>query len=88
MTKPICPRCHGFIPSNERPGEYPGAISRADNKTEICSDCGTEEALVLLTPAYNWPIQLHDFPDEKVQAAIERSNEATTIIVADKSNTI
>jgi hypothetical protein len=88
MTKPICPRCHGFIPSNERPGEYPGALSRADNKTEICSDCGTEEALVLLTPAYNWPIQLHDFPEEKVLAAIERSNEATTIIVADKSNTI
>ena len=25
--------------------EYP-AISRADNKTEICSSCGTDEAMI------------------------------------------
>lgn len=42
---PICPKCSGFIPNNETPGAYPGAISRVDNKTEICSACGTEEAL-------------------------------------------
>jgi hypothetical protein len=42
---PICPKCDGYIPNNENPGAYPGAISRADNKTEICSDCGTQEAL-------------------------------------------
>lgn len=42
----ICPRCNdNFIPTNEHPGQYPGALSRADNKTEICSACGTEEAL-------------------------------------------
>lgn len=42
----ICPRCQAdWIPCNERPGEYPGAISRADNKTEICSACGEDEAL-------------------------------------------
>lgn len=42
----ICPRCKdNWIPCNERPGEYPGAISRADNKTEICSACGEDEAL-------------------------------------------
>ena len=35
---PVCPRCH-----NEYDG-YP-AISRFDNKTEICSACGTIEAL-------------------------------------------
>lgn len=45
ITKPVCPRCKGFIPNNVTPGEYPGAISRLDNKTEICSSCGTEEAL-------------------------------------------
>ena len=39
---PICPKCHGFIPNNERPGEYPGALSREDNKTEICSECGNK----------------------------------------------
>lgn len=42
---PVCPKCSGYIPSNENPGAYPGAISRADNKTEICSACGTNEAL-------------------------------------------
>ena len=41
-----CPRCRdNWIPSNERPGEYPGALSRTDNKTEICSACGTAEAM-------------------------------------------
>ena len=35
---PVCPKCHN---------DYTGhpAISRLDNKTEICSDCGTLEAL-------------------------------------------
>jgi len=42
---PICPSCNGFIPSNENPGAYMGAISRKDNKTEICSKCGESEAL-------------------------------------------
>jgi hypothetical protein len=42
----ICPRCKdNWIPCNERPGEYPGALSRADNETEICSACGEDEAL-------------------------------------------
>jgi hypothetical protein len=42
----ICPRCKtDWIPNNERPGAYVGAISRADNKTEICSACGEDEAL-------------------------------------------
>lgn len=41
----ICPRCHGAIPNNAEPGAYPGALSRTDNKTEICSDCGLTEAI-------------------------------------------
>ena len=44
-NKPVCPRCKGFIPNNLTPGMYPGAISRLDNKTEICSACGTDEAM-------------------------------------------
>ena len=40
-----CPNCGGFIPNNETPGAYMGAISRRDNKTEICSNCGTLEAM-------------------------------------------
>lgn len=42
---PVCPTCGGYIPNNREPGAYPGALSRKDNKTEICSACGTAEAL-------------------------------------------
>lgn len=44
-SAPICPACGGFIPNNKTPGAYPGALSRKDNKTEICSQCGVDEAL-------------------------------------------
>lgn len=40
-----CPRCLGGIPNNEMRGAYCGALSRTDNTTEICSSCGTDEAL-------------------------------------------
>jgi len=40
-----CPRCGGDVPNTEYKGQYPGALSRTDNETEICSDCGTNEAL-------------------------------------------
>lgn len=40
-----CPSCEGWIPNNDTPGAYPGALSRRDNKTEICSECGTMEAI-------------------------------------------
>jgi len=47
MTEPfpVCPTCGGYIPNNHTPGAYPGALSRKDNQTEICSACGTAEAL-------------------------------------------
>lgn len=44
-TYPVCPSCGGYIPNNVYPGAYPGALSRRDNATEICSECGTLEAL-------------------------------------------
>ena len=43
--KHVCPRCKGGIPNSEWPGKYPGAISRLDNQTEICSGCGQDEAI-------------------------------------------
>ncbi len=43
---PVCPICYNYIPNNQTPGAYPGALARYDNQTEICSDCGTTEALV------------------------------------------
>lgn len=41
-----CPRCGGGIPNDAMRGEYSGALSRYDNEIEICSSCGTEEALM------------------------------------------
>lgn len=37
----LCPRCKlNFLPIG-----YPGALSRVDNETEICSECGQDEGL-------------------------------------------
>jgi RNA polymerase subunit RPABC4/transcription elongation factor Spt4 len=53
-----CPRCAVRL----LPFGYPGALSRVDNKTEICSECGQEEALsqwagFTLGPTESWPIK-------------------------------
>ncbi|CAB4139876.1 hypothetical protein UFOVP355_31 [uncultured Caudovirales phage] len=40
-----CPICNGPIPCAEYEGQYSGALSRRDNKTEICSACGVDEAI-------------------------------------------
>jgi hypothetical protein len=40
-----CPRCGGGIPNTPQRGEYPGALSRVDNETEICSACGLDEGM-------------------------------------------
>jgi len=72
-SAPICPSCDGFIPNNETPGAYMGAISRKDNKTEICSACGTREALLPIIVAQREQM-LEDIA--KIDAALEnfRSN--------------
>jgi hypothetical protein len=49
---PICPLCDGYIPNNDQPGAYPGALSRRDNKTEICSECGVREAFAGFIRSY------------------------------------
>ena len=41
----ICPICGHFIPNDDTPGKFPGATSRRDNKTEICTSCGIQEAI-------------------------------------------
>jgi hypothetical protein len=45
MKKSQCPICDGPIPNALHEGQYAGALSRVDNKTEICSECGVFEAL-------------------------------------------
>lgn len=62
MVTIICPRCEGYIPSNDAPGAYPGALSRTDNETEICSECGVEEALIVRTPKSEWPVTKSEWP--------------------------
>ena len=41
-----CPRCGGGIPNNRAIGAYPGAVSRWDSATEVCSQCGMDEAFL------------------------------------------
>ena len=41
-----CPRCGGDVPNTAYKGQYPGAVSRVDNETEVCSRCGVEEAML------------------------------------------
>jgi hypothetical protein len=57
LRKP-CPRCGGPIPNAAHEGQYPGALSRTDNQTEVCSACGAaeagEQAAGLLTPKAAW----------------------------------
>ena len=45
MKEHDCPMCDGAIPNNERRGEYVGALSRYDNETYVCSNCGSLEGM-------------------------------------------
>lgn len=68
-NKPPCPRCKGPIPKAGREGDYPGAISRVDNSTEVCSACGTDEAIGRgPVPMSQWPIE-HRNPIEELEDA-------------------
>lgn len=70
---PKCPRCGGLIPNNETPGAYPGALSRVDNKTEICSECGSTEAMEqwagVLKPMSMW-VAAEDFQQDAKEIAM------------------
>ena len=41
-----CPRCGGFRPDNTHIGRTSGKVSRWDNHTMICDECGTDEAFM------------------------------------------
>jgi hypothetical protein len=54
-----CPRCLHLIPNDDEPGLYPGALSRANNETEVCSICGTDEAMGNgPIPSTEWPVRI------------------------------
>lgn len=73
VVSTVCPRCEGYIPNNDNPGAYPGAVSRVDNTTEICSACGVEEAIVALVSIEFWPVTQWD--NLKFNQASERKGE-------------
>lgn len=62
----LCPRCgvNGYTPYTRKweiGDPPPPALSRTDNKTYVCSNCGSEEAMEdhfkgKLTPQSEWPI--------------------------------
>lgn len=52
-----CPRCKRPLPT-----QHLGALSRFDDQTEVCSDCGAEEAALAergttLTGPAEWPVK-------------------------------
>lgn len=60
-----CPRCGHQIPNDQFPGQFPGATSRTDNATEVCSACGTHEGVQVFssedhtcTPQSEWPVEV------------------------------
>jgi hypothetical protein len=65
-TRPVarCPRCDAAaIPDDDAAGLHRGATSRSDDRTEICSDCGRDEAIGRgPIPAERWPIGAGDDP--------------------------
>ena len=69
---PTCPRCLHAIPHDAAPGLVPGAISRVDDVTEICSYCASDEALLLLITGQmvgmaEWPV-LHRVDPDRYRA--------------------
>lgn len=62
----VCPRCHKNV------SEYP-ALSRRDNRTDICSFCGTEEAMIDMM-----------FANAKQNALIKREFEFLKNLVTSK----
>lgn len=65
----ICPRCSGDVPNTLHRGEYVGALSRTDNETIVCSECGQQEAFEQFFSESHSPMPQYDW-----DAAIEHSS--------------
>lgn len=68
MTQPTtCPRCAA---RPVRDDWHPhGALSRTDDLTEVCSDCGLDEAIMSwggrLQPQTEWPINAYSLGEAR-----------------------
>jgi hypothetical protein len=73
MSLDICPRCHKYIEG------YP-AMSRTDNRTDVCSKCGVNEGLQAmvgaLTPQAEWPVSM-----DKVELGLKIAQDGSTSLV-------
>lgn len=68
MSGELCPRCCKYL----LPVRHMGAISRSDNRTEVCQVCGTDEAMrnfhgLPAQPKEEWPVPL-EYEDVAVVA--------------------
>lgn len=73
----FCPRC------GRRYNDYP-AISRYDNKTEICPDCGVEEAMINFTGGHLSDPHVYD---EEVKEEINESAGSDIVTIYLEINT-
>ena len=73
----FCPRC------GRRYNDYP-AISRYDNKTEICPDCGVEEAMINFTGGHLSDPHVYD---EEVKEEINESADSDIVTIYLEINT-
>ena len=75
MVSKTCKRCGQVARYNDPFHRGVGAISRLDNRTMICSDCGLDEAMedffgAGITPMSEWPINRYQ---EEAEDARRRS---------------
>jgi rubrerythrin len=91
LEKHRCPRCLGFIPNNDTPGAYIGALSRTtrgqhDEPIYVCSQCGTDEAMLQFATGRTstpdeWPVaRQFELPTgEEIQHAMEAAERQHAI---------
>jgi hypothetical protein len=69
MVKELCPRCKvDYFDTKGIKAKHP-ALSRRDNKTNICSSCGVEEALFDFSKSRN------DISKEEVEKEMRWLND-------------
>lgn len=84
LEKHRCPRCRGFIPTNDNPGGYVGARSRVTD-IMICSPCGTDESMLQMTTGSTpqpdqWPVtRKYDINEAVLIAALKRYEESENL---------
>ena len=82
----MCPICSEPIPNREQAGKYCGAISRKDNVTEICSACGTAEAMADYFPWSDDTKELIEAIEMSIAVGNANLNEIENQIIINRTN--